>query len=212
MPPAYIPVDHEQKQWLDAVKQKYQNVVAGLILLNQFGELDRLLQAVLNEQINLSMPQPVSGSQDMSWLSFYLSRMKTMQSVVGNYFSSWMGSVQQGAPVLPALETVVDDFFHSSDTSVERELSQGYQYYCNRAHLPVLNHVEHYWMHEWWQMWRWVRFQCGTASRRLRAPSMTLFRESLLGVSLKCYSRHGEGFLRYLSSMLPRLPLRNCLA
>lgn len=204
MPPAYIPVDHEQKQWLDTIKQQYQNMVAGLILLNQFDELDRLLQVILNEQINLSLPQPVPSSQEMSWLSFYLSRMKAMQSVIGSRFSSWMGNVQQEVPELPALETVVDDFLHSSAASVESELFRGYQYYCNWAYLPVLNHAEHYWMHEWWQVWRWVRFRCGSASRHLEAPSMILAPgESAEGVA-KMLQQAWKGTLQIIEFSAPQ--------
>ena len=174
MPAAYIPVDHEQKTWLDAVQKKYREVIAGLILLNQFDELDRLLQVILTEQINFPSPQPLAPSSEMNWLSFYLMRMQHMLVATGAYFISWLDQAHHGVPVLSALETIVNDFVHSSPASVEAELAGGYDFYCNWAQLPVLNHPEHVVLHNWWEIWRWVRLQCGLTAGEAHTNPLSL--------------------------------------
>ncbi|KEQ15813.1 hypothetical protein GZ77_04585 [Endozoicomonas montiporae] len=164
MPQAFIPVNHDQKDWLKRIQQKYERAIVGLILQNRLQELDQLLQAILSDEIDYpsDAPLPLTASP---WLRQYMARFHVLEQRFGGLFSHYMNQMQGEDPVVSALEVLLDDFLNSTLESLDNDLANGYGAYCLSARLPVINQLEHKHFHSWWNAWRLVRLQCGTASR-----------------------------------------------
>ena len=191
IPPAFIPVNHDQKDWLESIQNKYRHVVAGLILQNQFDKLDQLLQSILNNETDSPSDLPLTSDP---WLLSFLARMRMLDERVGSRFSNYMNRLYADQPFVSALDAIVDEFFHSPESllrqdfivegtlhSSERSLhssersqqdfQDAYASYCLWARLPFLSTAEHAFFHSWWDAWRQVRLQCGTASGRQKTPA-----------------------------------------
>ncbi|WP_354022302.1 OTU domain-containing protein [Endozoicomonas lisbonensis] len=183
VPPAFIPVNHDQKEWLEGIQNKYRHVVAGLILQNRFDKLDQLLQSILNHETDSPSDIPLTSD---SWLLDFLARMRMLDEWAGSRFSDYMNRLYAGHPVVSALDAMVDEFLHTSESLLrqnfkvedslhssersQQDFKDAYASYCLWARLPFLNTVEHAFFHSWWDAWRQVRLQCGTASGRKNTP------------------------------------------
>ena len=172
MPAAYIPVNHDQKRWLDDVHARYEAAVTGLVTLNQFDQLHILLQQILNDE-PVFKPVAALHAHQPTHLESYMARIQHMLRSVGASINEWLHP-DNGEPRLQALESAIIDFVTAPDESLSTELGAGYQSYCLHAELPLLNQGEHQLLHDWHRIWRQVRMQCRLPPQLLSQPPACL--------------------------------------
>ena len=174
MPAAFIPVNHDQKAWLDDVQARYEEAVVGLVLLDQFDDLHLLLQRILNDEPVFQVSaRNFSGNPPQSpfqlWLQRYLMLIQSMPGNTRQQVRGWLHP-PDGRPRLTAVEAAIMDYLFVRGGQVPEELKSGFGAYCRHAEMPVLNQDEHQLLHDWHEVWRAIRMQCGKASDVVVTP------------------------------------------
>ena len=144
----------------------------GLILLNKFGELHKLLQAILDNQPLVTSVLP-PDTKSRTFLDRYLGVVQHMLAIAGTSLKQWLYP-QEGSPNLGAVEATVLDFASTPVHRIQQVLGSGYppQSYCLYANLPHLDQEEHQLLHDWHAAWREVRMQCvSRGNMEVRVPN-----------------------------------------